>query len=111
MDGEHHPHCCELCWAVVPRTLMHFHRDWHTAQEGRGPRYFERHGAQAELDRLIRVIDNLRSIPAVSAPTSSVATLRDQLMSAALELAIQVRESEPAEQCIQAKPPPSPADP
>ena len=26
---------CVVCWASVPRTLMHFHRAWHAAQEQR----------------------------------------------------------------------------
>jgi hypothetical protein len=26
---------CVVCWASVPRTLMHFHREWHLDQEQR----------------------------------------------------------------------------
>lgn len=24
---------CSVCWAVVPQTLMHFHRRWHDESE------------------------------------------------------------------------------
>lgn len=24
---------CEVCWALVPRALMHFHREWHDASK------------------------------------------------------------------------------
>lgn len=26
---------CVVCWATVPRTLMHFHRAWHAEQDRR----------------------------------------------------------------------------
>lgn len=26
---------CVVCWASVPRPLMHFHRGWHAEQERR----------------------------------------------------------------------------
>ena len=25
--------CCAVCWALVPPTLMHFHRAWHEEVE------------------------------------------------------------------------------
>lgn len=87
------PPSCEICWAIVPRALMHFHRDWHEAQEGRGPRYFQRPGARTELDRLLEVIDTLRETPFVSISPKNVARLREQLMAEALELATDDPES------------------
>jgi hypothetical protein len=28
-----HVDSCGVCWALVPRTLMHFHRRWHDESE------------------------------------------------------------------------------
>jgi hypothetical protein len=27
--GTEEPTTCTVCWALVPRTMMTFHRDWH----------------------------------------------------------------------------------
>lgn len=49
------PTTCELCWALVPRTLMTFHRDWHGDVER------NRSVALADVGELVAIDSRRRS--------------------------------------------------
>lgn len=87
---------CSVCFAVVPRTLMHFHRLWHENQEGRSTPPFEDHGHDQELRHLVEAVLALRAIVPVSSRSEFVEKLREQLMAETLERALRAEsETEP----------------
>lgn len=75
---------CEVCWALVSRRLMAFHREWHASAEGAGRRTFadpeplEQHLAEAAW-----ALSSLRSMPEASPRPEFVEDLRARLVAAA----------------------------
>lgn len=74
---------CDLCQAVVPRSLASFHRLWHKDQAGRPTRLFGDLDLDPEVARLLRVVAALRAVPPVEARPEFVTFLREQLMAQA----------------------------
>lgn len=79
---------CDLCCAVVPRSLMYFHRVWHEDQEGRTTRLFEVGEVERTVDELLATIAQLKSVSEVRARKAFVAELRNALVAEALHEAI-----------------------
>jgi hypothetical protein len=82
------PSNCEICFATVSEELMHFHRDWHAVQGGRGQQSFAEFEAETELDTLVRLVASLRSVPAVSSSPQFVNRLREHLTAEVFAMAI-----------------------
>jgi hypothetical protein len=81
---------CDICGALVPASMMVFHRDWHAHLEGRGQRFWEMSSlAPASETR------HVRTVPAISPPVTArpefVSDLRSRLMAEATSKASAAR--------------------
>lgn len=86
MDEGTHP-SCDLCQAVVPRNLTHFHRLWHKSQMGRSTPFFGDQDVGPEVAQVLRVVAALRAMPPVTAAPEFVRDLRERLMAETLSCA------------------------
>lgn len=74
---------CGLCGAVVRSELITLHSEWHQTAENGGTHHVA--GSDSEeptLDRMLRVVAALTSLPEVSARAGFVADLRARLIAA-----------------------------
>jgi hypothetical protein len=68
---------CDLCYAVVPRALMHFHRTWHDDRDIPTPRLFELDEFDRTRGELVTTVAQLKSVPKAqtrqdSSPNSAI---------------------------------------
>lgn len=85
MDSVSHP-TCGTCWAVVPKSLMPFHRDWHDQQRGASvPHLYG--STKREMEQLLQFVAALKNAVPASRP-DFVAKLREALMAEAFSIAI-----------------------
>lgn len=82
VNQPRHP-SCEACGAMVPKSLMTFHLEWHAANDGHGTQFFEESAdEQPSLDQRLSVIAALNAVPKISARPEFVADLRERLTKA-----------------------------
>lgn len=86
MDELTHP-SCDLCQAMVPRNLTHFHRLWHENQTGRSKQFFCDQDVDPEVAQMLQVVAALCAVPLVTARTEFVKDLRERLMTDTLNRA------------------------
>ena len=80
MDELTHP-SCDLCQAMVPRNLTHFHKLWHESRAGRLTQFFGDQDVDPEVAQMLQVVAALRAVPLVTARTEFVKDLRGRLMT------------------------------
>lgn len=74
---------CGLCGAVVRRELITLHSEWHETAEGGGTHdVVGKASGDPSLDRMLRVVAALNSLPEVSARAKFVTDLRARLLAA-----------------------------
>lgn len=78
MDELTHP-SCDLCQAMVPRNLTHFHKLWHESRAGRLTQFFGDQDVDPEVAQMLQVVAALRAVPLVTARTEFVKDLRERL--------------------------------
>jgi hypothetical protein len=84
---------CQVCWALVPRVLMHFHRAWHDNFEGRPFHDTSAAPKEGSLEDLLGVIAQMKAMTKTRPRREFVVDLKERLMAEMLESMIDEQDS------------------